>query len=302
MAARERIRVAAAQYPLDRLASLDDYAAKIAKWVSDGAATGAELIVFPEYGAMELAAAHGPETAASLPASLGAVSESLEVIDRHHAALARRHRIYILAASGPSRRPDGRFVNAARLFAPGGAHVTVEKRIMTPFERDWGVSGGAPLPVIETALGRIAIAICYDCEFPLLVRPLAEAGAEVILIPSCTERRSGASRVRTGALARALESTIATVVSPTVGEARWSPAVDINTGAAGFYVPAEAGLSETGVLAEGKPDEPGWVAADIDFRALRRLRAGGEMRNRIDWDERPAAAAARAGAALVRLD
>jgi len=53
------------------------------------------------------------------------------------------------------------------------------------------------------------------------VRGLAEAGAEIVLIPSCTERISGYHRVRTGAKARALENQIATVVSPTVGDALW---------------------------------------------------------------------------------
>ena len=301
MAPRDRIRIAAAQYPLDGLTTLDAFIAKLSTWVASGAATGAEVLVFPEYGAMELAAMRGPEAAASLPASLAAVSDSLAAIDAHHVGLARRHGVHILASSGPSRRPDGRFVNAARLFAPSGAHLVLEKQLMTPFERDWGISAGAPLVVADTVLGRIGVAICYDCEFPLLVRPLAEAGAEVVLIPSCTERISGASRVRTGALARALESTIATVVSPTVGLAPWSPAVDVNTGSAGIYVPAEAGLSETGVVVEGRRDEPGWVTGDVDLAALRRLRAGGEMRNRIDWDSQPGAAATRTTAKVVRL-
>ncbi len=78
---------------------------------------------------------------------------------------------------------------------------------MTPFERDWGISGGAPLRVFDTALGKIAVLICYDSEFPLLARALAEAGAEVILVPSCTERVSGFHRVRTGSMARARSKT-----------------------------------------------------------------------------------------------
>ena len=270
MAGRERIRVAAAQYPLDRLATPEEAECKLSAWVARGALTGAELLVFPEYGAMELAATRGEAAAASLDASLAAVSDSLPRIDALHAALARRHRIHILAASGPSRRPDGRHVNAARLFSPAGNHVVIEKRMMTPFERDWGVVPGAPLAVIETSLGRLGVAICYDCEFPLLVRPLAEAGAEVVPQPCGTPRRA--------------------------------PAVDLNTGAAGIFVPAEAGLSETGVVAEGRLDEPGWVTGEVDLAALRRLRSGGEMRNRIDWDAQPGAVSARAKAEVVRLD
>ena len=88
---------------------------------------------------------------------------------------------------------------------------------------------------------------------------MAEAGADVVLVPSCTERISGYHRVRTGSMARALENTIATVQSPTVGDAPWSPAVDFNAGAAGIYVPSEHGVSDDGVLAQGKLNASEWV-------------------------------------------
>jgi len=210
-------------------------------------------------------------------------------LDGAHAELARRHSVHILAASGPSARGP-RTVNAARLFAPSGRAEPQEKLIMTPFERDWGVSGGFGLKVFDTALGRIGVAICYDSEFPLLVRALAEAGAEIMLIPSCTEFVSGFNRVRTAALARALENTCVTVVAPTVGLAPWSP-IDRSTGAAGVYVPAEHGFSDTGVAAEGELDRPGWIYAEVDLERLRRLVETGEMRNAADWKLQPGAVA-----------
>lgn len=281
------IRVAAAQYPLDLFPSLDAYRDKIAAWVGEAAANGAELLVFPEYGAMELAGAFGARIAGDLAASLEAVSGALQAIDDTHADLARQHGVHILAASGPSAREGGVFVNAARLIAPSGRIGVQEKCIMTPFERDWGISPGAGPRVFATSLGLIGVAICYDSEFPLLVRTMTQAGARLILIPSCTEKVSGFNRVRAAARARALESTCVCVTSPTVGEARWSPAVDVNTGMAGVFVPAEAGVSPDGVLAEGRLDEPGWVYASVDLAALDRLRSSGEMRNDADWALQP---------------
>ena len=126
--------------------------------------------------------------------------------------------------------------------------------------------------MFETALGRIGVAICYDSEFPLLVRAQAEAGAQILLVPSCTEFRSGYARVRTAAMARALENTCVTVLSPTVGDAPWSPAVDRNAGAAGVYVPADHGFSETGVLAEGTLNQPQWAYAEVDLARLQRVK------------------------------
>jgi predicted amidohydrolase len=309
--APDSLRVAAAQYPVDQPATFAAWQAKLARWVAEGAATNAQLLVFPEYGAIELAAIRGAKIAADLQANLTAVAELMPEIDAAHARLAAEFDLHILAASGPrfanSRDASDGIVNSARLITPTG-HVGIQdKLIMTPFEVSWGVRPGAAVRVFDTALGRISIAICYDCEFPLLVRAMTEAGAELILIPSCTERLSGASRVRTGALARALESQIATVSSPTVGDALWSPAVDRNTGAAGMFVPAEfllsdiSPLAETGILAEGHLNQPGWVTATIPLARLRALRNTGEMRNHADWSRQPGVTDWKASAEVVSL-
>jgi predicted amidohydrolase len=280
------VRVAAAQYPIERFASRGAIADKLARWVADAARQGAQLVVFPEYGAMEYAgpAGAGAET---LHGCLSATADAMTHFGGVHADLARRHGLFILAASGPQRQAAGTFVNAARLYGPSGASVTQAKMMMTPFEQRWGIQPGRELVVAETPLGGIGIAVCYDSEFPLLVRALAVAEADLVLVPSCTEFVSGFHRVRTAALARALENGIATVQSPTVGLAPWSPAVDVNAGAAGIYVPSERGLSDTGVLVAGTMNQPDLVVGDIDLAHLRHVREAGEMRNRQDWALQP---------------
>jgi len=295
------LKVAAAQYPIGQPETLADWQAKIASWVEAGAATGAELLVFPEYGAIEQAAALGPDVYGDLTTTLERVAALTEERVAFHAALAKKHGVHILVGSGPAEKPDGRFVNAAQLVTPSGAVGVQEKLIMTPFEHTWGVTAGSPLNVFETALGNLAVLICYDSEFPLLARAAVEAGADAILVPSCTERVSGYHRVRTGARARALENTIATVQSPTVGDAPWSPAVDFNVGAAGIYVPPEHDVSDTGVVAEGTLNAAQWVYASVDLAALRRLRTSGEMRNFGDWPAQPGAEPLKHTVATVKL-
>ena len=285
----DAVTVAAIQYPITRTASLSGLEAKLEHWVAKAAGQGAELVVFPEYAAMEWAGILDNPAASDLQGSLRAVADAMPCLDDIHIRLARRHGLHILAASGPFADANGRFVNAARLVTPEGHIGRAEKHIMTPFERVWGIAGGGPLRVFETGLGRIGVLICYDAEFPLQARALVEAGAEIILIPSCTDRPSGANRIRTAALARALEGTIATVTAPTIGLAPWLPALDRNCGSAGIFVPAEAGLSDTGILAEGPADVAHLVTARIDLGALRRLRTNGEMRNVADWDLQPGA-------------
>jgi predicted amidohydrolase len=289
MTARDTVRIAAAQYPIGEPATLDAWRDKVARWVAEGAAIGATLLVFPEYAAIEQVAALGREVSGNLEATLNAVADlERERVDLHR-ELAAKHKVHILVGSGPSRKAPGDYVNAAQLVTPAGSVGVQEKSIMTPFERDWGITPGDAIRVFDTALGRIGIAICYDSEFPLLVRGMAEAGAEIVLIPSCTERISGYHRIRTGAQARALENQIATVTSPTVGDAPWSPAVDRNTGAAGIFVPSEPTVADSGVLAEGTIDEPQWVSATVDLKRLHELRTSGEMRNFTDWAKQPGA-------------
>lgn len=294
------LTLAAAAYPPSRLTSLGAYRDKLATWVADAAAHNADLLVFPEYGAMEYAGA-SREADGDLAASLEAVAAAMPVMDAALADLARRHRLHILAPSGPTRLADGTYVNAATLFAPSGARGVQHKMIMTPFERTWGISAGATLRVFETALGVIAIAICYDSEFPLLVHAQAAAGADVILIPSCTEFVSGFHRVRTAALARALENTCVTLQAPTVGDAPWSPAIDHNCGAAGIFAPAERGMSDTGILAETVLNSPGLAIARVDLTRLADVRLAGEMRNVQDWALQPGASAARMAVERITL-
>ena len=51
---------------------------------------------------------------------------------------------------------------------------------MTRFEREeWDVRAAPGLRLFDTAIGRLGILICYDSEFALPARALAEAGAEI---------------------------------------------------------------------------------------------------------------------------
>jgi predicted amidohydrolase len=56
MSSPSMLRVAAAQYSVDYLTSLDQLREKLARWVAEAAAQGAKLLVFPEFSGMEIAA------------------------------------------------------------------------------------------------------------------------------------------------------------------------------------------------------------------------------------------------------
>src|SRR3546814_4915156 len=62
-------------------------------------------------------------------------------------------------------------------------------------------------------------------EFPLPVRAQREAGVRLLLVPSCTDTQAGATRVRVGCMARALENRKFNAQAVTTGAADWSPAL-----------------------------------------------------------------------------
>lgn len=279
------MKLASAAYPMEWFQDWSGYEAKLRAWVSEAAGQGADLLVFPEYGAMELASLAGDAVRGTTEAALRAASDHLPAADRLHQALAQEFGVYILAASGPAF-DDERPVNRARFFGPSGAVVIQDKQIMTMFERaPMDVVPGGPLVAIETALGTVGILICYDVEFPLLGRALIEAGVDILLAPSCTDSLAGYWRVRVGAMARALEGQCAVVHSPTIGTLDWCPVVDENTGAAAIYGPPDIGFPSTGVLAEGALNHPGWVIADLSREAIQEVRRAGQVRNHSHWTE-----------------
>ncbi|MDT8902026.1 carbon-nitrogen hydrolase family protein [Anaeroselena agilis] len=280
-----RFKAAAAQYPITAYRSWREYAEALEGWVAAGAQAGARLLVFPEYAAMELISLVPGHRNLTLADQLAAMQDFAAPYLDLHCSLARTYGVHILAGSFPVKR-DGLFRNAAAFISPDGPPAIREKRIMTRFEREeWGISPGEDAPPVECELGRIGVAICYDSEFPLLVRRQAEAGAQVILAPSCTDTLAGYWRVRIACQARALENQCIVVQAPTVGRADWCPAVDENIGAAGFFAPPDSGFPDNGVLALGELNKPGWIYADIDPAAIAAVRTEGKVLNHKHWPE-----------------
>ena len=285
-----KVRVAAAQYPIDAIGSWAVYEQKLTRWFQEASENGAQLLLFPEYGAMELARMSSPEIWSDLQLSIDFVGGLREKIDALHGELAERHRVFVVAASLPQRDAEGVAHNIARVISPKGKIAEQRKLMMTRTEREkWRVEGGRDVCVFDTSIGCFGIAICYDAEFPLIARAMSDAGAAMVLVPSCTESLHGYYRVRVGAQARALENQCFVVHSPTVGEALWSPAVDTNVGAACVYGPPDLGFPEDGVVASGTLNDAQWLYAELDLSAVARVRLDGAVLNNKHWHEQPGA-------------
>ncbi len=112
------LKVAVAQYPNGQLSTMSEWHEKAASWVGRGADTGARLLVFPEYGAVEVAATFGSRIASDLQRTLSAVAGLADEMDACYAELAARHGVLILTPECPLRRTVVSFVIAARLMTP----------------------------------------------------------------------------------------------------------------------------------------------------------------------------------------
>jgi len=277
-------RLACCQYPISFLDDFDGFRRKITVLVDEACAGGARLLVFPEYGAMDLASLLPPAERADLRRQLHGLQPMLPVFLDLFAGEAQRHGCHVVAPGFPVRVGAESFVNRAHVVGPDGRVGFQDKLNLTRFESElWGIGAGTELKVFDTALGRLAVAVCYDIEFPTLARAQAAAGAELILVPSCTDGEAGYNRVRIAARARALENQCLVATAPMVGEAPWSLAVDVNVGAAGVFAPPDRGFPADGVLAQGTLNAPGWVYADIDLGAVSTRRNDPQVFIRRDW-------------------
>jgi predicted amidohydrolase len=289
-----KVRVAAAQYVIGAPADFASFADRVGDRVAAAARGGAQCVVLPEYLALELAATQAEQVRADFVRSLHA----LQAIRDDYLALARelatRHSIHLAAGTFLVEVGEGRFRNRAWLATPGGRLAFQDKLTLTAFERASGViEPGDALKVFETDLGRIAIDVCYDIEFPLYARAQTEAGACLLLVPSCTDTTAGANRVRIGCQARALENQVYVACAVTAGEAAWSPALDTNTGSAAIFTPVDRGFPSDGIAAQASSDAE-WAYADLDLDALEHGRRDGQVANLADWPRQQRATLARA--------
>jgi len=278
------VKIATAQYDISFLENWQAYQDKIGRWVSEAVQQKAQILLFPEYASMELASLFGKEIYSSLSKQLAAMqSVHLDYLGLF-SGLAKQYRCIIQSGSFPVEVEADGYCNRAYLFMPDGSFEYQDKLIMTRFENEqWFIRGGTELKCIDTEYGKIAINICYDSEFPLLARKQVEMGANLILVPSCTDTLAGFHRVKIGCQARALENQCFVVQSCLVGTAPWSEAVDVNIGAAGIYTPVDRGFPDNGILVSGELNSVQWVIGEVSLSACAVVRTEGQVFNYRDW-------------------
>ncbi|HEX5817967.1 MAG TPA: carbon-nitrogen hydrolase family protein [Gemmatimonadales bacterium] len=273
----DRLRVSALQYFIRPVTDLTQFREQVEALVDTAADYRCQLVVFPEYFTVQLLTLgdiHRP------------IQEQLRFLADYEpqfvelmSGLAAKHRIHIVGGTLPVVDPEsGVLHNECKVFGPGGMIGTQRKLHMTRFEdEEWMVSPGSGLRLFDAPFGRFAVAVCYDVEFPEIARAAALSGADLLVVPSCTDDRQGFFRVRYCAHARAIENQMYVVVSSTVGSLPMVPAVHLNYGQAAILTPSDFPFARDGLLAEGNYNQEMMVIGELNFATLRESRLNGTV-------------------------
>jgi predicted amidohydrolase len=197
--------------------------------------------------------------------------------------LAQKYQIYIQPGSIPYPIHSNQYVNRAYFFGPQAQYGFQDKLQLIEYEKESNLfQAGKEQTLFETALGTIGIAICYDSEFPEIVRRLTRAGANLILVPSYTCTLAGYYRVFLSCRARALENQCYVAVTYMVGSVDLSGAPENTVGQAAILSPVDAGFPDDGIVAQGKMNSPMFIMADVDLEKLQTVRTSGQVHNYED--------------------
>jgi predicted amidohydrolase len=253
------VRVAAVQ--LNSNGDKDRNLATAERLVRAAAADGAEFVALPEKwnllgGGEELVAGAEPLDGPSLGAAR---------------SWARELGIHLLAGSISERGGEGeKASNTSVLIDPQGEDVAVYRKIHM-FDVD---AGGVSYreseferPGTEPVLAQAGeltagLTVCYDLRFPELFRILALRGARLIAVPSAFTLATGRDHWEVLLRARAIENQLFLLAPNQVGEA---PPHYSSFGRSLIVDP-------WGVVLATAPDEECFVAAELDFAHLERVR------------------------------
>ncbi len=271
----DHVRVASVQYMMRSVRSWEEFAEQVEALVDTASDYKCRLVVFPEYFTAQLLTLGNTKRAMDIQVrELAAQADRFRDLMRR---LAKEYKIYIAAGTVPVLE-DGKVYNECNFFTPEGACGVQGKLHMTRFEREeWKVSARSDLRLFDTEFGLVTIAICYDCEFPEIVRAAARAGSHLLIVPSCTDDRQGYLRVRYCAQARAIENQMYVIHSGTVGSLPAVPAVALNYGQAAIFTPSDFAFSRDGILAEGNANQEMMVIGDLNMRLIAESRLHGTV-------------------------
>ena len=187
--------------------------------VVEAAAKGAAMLFTPEMSGMidrdrTRAAAH-------------LVSEGEDPVLARVRTAAAAHGLWVQLGSLAVREADGWLANRGYVIDDrGDVRARYDKMhlfdVDLPSGESWRESAsyapGERAVVVDTPVGRLGLAICYDLRFPALFAALTEAGATILSVPAAFTRPTGAAHWHVLLRARAIEAGVHLVAAAQTGE------------------------------------------------------------------------------------
>ncbi|MEZ5944133.1 MAG: GNAT family N-acetyltransferase [Planctomycetaceae bacterium] len=276
----EPIRLAVVQYLMRTIDDFDDFARQSEFFIDTASEYKSDFVLFPEL--------HTTQLLSFLPdlrpgeAARRLAEFTPQYLDLY-TELAVKYDINVIGGS-QFVLEDGYLYNVSYLFRRDGTLERQEKIHITPSERKWwGVTPGRRVNVFDTDCGIVSILICYDIEFPELVRIAAQKGAGIIFVPFNTDTRAGYLRVRHCALARCVENHVYVAVAGCTGNLPFVENSDIHYAQSAIFTPADAEFARDAIAAECNANIETMIIHDVDIEQLRRHKEGGSVQN---WNDR----------------
>lgn len=148
----------------------------VATAISEAADGGAQIIVLPELA--------GTGYMFSSFSELQSLAEPLDGPTVAGWLLLAKERKVVIVGGFAELGIDGKIYNSAVIVDETGLLASYRKTHLWDREKvGLFTAGSEKAPVVDTAVGRIGLLICYDFEFPEWVRTAAESGALLLCGP-----------------------------------------------------------------------------------------------------------------------
>ena len=239
--------------------NIDKFCQKLWSFAKQAKEADSKLILLPEIS-------YTPIITAMNDNILNATSFLEEEIKK----IAKHYSLYICGGSGLYRINE-KIYNQSFLATPDGTIIYQTKVNLTESEKRQGITEGHLIKILTTPFVKMAICICYDIEFPELVRQMVLEGVDLILIPTHTETPFGKHRVQFCAQARAIENHIFIASASLVGK-NGPPSRPTGSGRSVLYSPIDSGFTSNGIVAQSRHNQEHLLFANVDLKQLYELR------------------------------
>ncbi len=179
---------------------------KLEKLCEEEETRNSDLVLLPEMFNCPYETDRFPDYAEEIP------GRSTELLSE----LAASCGSYVVGGSIPEQA-DGKVYNTSTVFNPEGELIAKHRKIhlfqvdypgRIQFDESKYLDRGDEKTVIETDLGTLGVAICYDLRFPELFRSMIDAGAEFILIPAAFNTTTGPAHWKPVLRTRAIDNQV----------------------------------------------------------------------------------------------